>query len=302
MDAVYITFYPGRPSTADSIIEAPANGAIAPPHRRWKVTVSLRGQQSRPHTHDVALVDPFVDADYQTVFEKYLRITDRAPWSPMSLSAGPTSATASPRPGSPDDITRMERQIYGYAHSLLSQLRLRADLLRAKAADLQFYIVEHHETDRNLDAAATAPGIHCLAWELLESIRLPTLPGLRLRVSRVTDFPARRGGLRGGLPSPPPPKMQTLAQVQADPSGTYRVLLVVARDFSRTGADRDAEPDLAQYPLMSVQKKLRSRMLLEVVRPGCVEELAAHLRTRSSQGVHFNLVHFDLHGQVLPDE
>lgn len=295
MDAVYITSYTGRPSTAESVIEAPSNGAAAPPHRRWKLTIRLNGQQPRPHTYDVALVDPFVDADYHTVFEKYLRITDRTPWSPTTLSAGPVPS-AVPPPGSPDDISRIERQIYGYAHSLLSQLRLPEDLLRPQATDLQLFVVEHHETDHGAGAAAVAAGIHCLAWELLESIRLPTLPNLRPRVSRVTEFPVRRA-LRGGLL----PKMQTLAQVQADPSSMYKVLLVVARDFSKTGADRDAEPDLAQYPLMSVQKKLRSRMLLEVVRPGCVEELGAHLRTRSMQGVQFNLVHFDLHGQVLPD-
>ncbi|KAJ6788155.1 hypothetical protein PWT90_03256 [Aphanocladium album] len=292
MDAIYITSYPGRPSTAESVIEAPTNGApAATPHRRWKLSVRLNGQQPRPHTHETTLVDPFVDQDYRTVFEQYLRNTDRPPWSPVSLSAGSPVAL---RPGSPDDVTRMERQIYGYAHSLLSQLRLREDLLRPKATDLQIYVVEHHESDHD---GAAADGIHCLAWELLESIRLPKLPNLRLRVSRVTDFPARR--TMRGLMSP---KMQTLAQIQADSAAMFKILLVVARDFSRSGADRDAEPDLAQFPLMNVQKKLRSRMLLEVVRPGCVEDLGEHLRTRALQGVIFNLVHFDLHGQVLPDE
>lgn len=293
MDAIYITSYPGRPSTAESVIEVPLNGAPpVTPHRRWKLTVRLNGQQPRPETHQVTLVDPFIDEDYRTVFEKYLRITDLPPWSPTSLS---TNSPVPARPSSPDGITRTERQIYGYAHSLLSQLHLREDLLRPKATDLQIYVVEHHQSDH--DGAAT-DGIHCLAWELLESIRLPTLPNLRLRVSRVTDFPARRVN-RGGVLSP---KMQTLAQVQADPASMYKILLVVARDFSKTGADRDAEPDLAQFPLMTVQKKLRSRMLLEVVRPGCVEELGEHLRTRALQGVQFNLVHFDLHGQVIPDE
>lgn len=90
--------------------------------------------------------------------------------------------------------------------------------------------------------------------------------------------------------------------MQANSAETFRVLLVVARDFSRTGADRDPEPDLAQWPLMRVHKKLRSRLLLEVVRPGSCEELEDHLVTRAAQGVQFHLVHFDLHGRVMRDE
>ncbi|XWX00189.1 hypothetical protein V2A60_008209 [Cordyceps javanica] len=348
MDTVYITSYTGRPSTStENVVDAPAGGvegAAPPRRRRWQLSVRLNSQQVRGlhvhyHHHDVALVDPFVDADYHAVFERYLCITDSPP--PKSLSstaagnnekaAAAAAAAAAAHlalplrpqpPGGPaldsDDVARMERQIDGYAHSLLSQLRLREDLLRPEATDLQLYVVEqHHDAGVAAAAAADAPGIHCLAWELLESVRLPKLPNLRLRVSRVTDFaaaaPLGRSSsiLRGGAllsPSSSPSPLETntqqlsLAHVQADPSGTYRILLVVARDFSRTGAERDAEPDLAQYPLMSVQRKLRAgRMMLEVVRPGSVEELGEHLRVRSAQGVHFHIVHFDMHGQVMPD-
>ncbi|EGX89590.1 hypothetical protein CCM_07842 [Cordyceps militaris CM01] len=265
LDTVYISSYAGH--SAESV-------DAAPPHRCWKLTVRRHGQQPGPHVHDVVVVvDPFVDADYHAVFERYLRTK---------------GDDAAQRLGSEDDIARVERQIDGYAHALLSQLRLQDELVRPQATELQLYIVEHHhETDHH----DTTPGIHRLAWELLESLRLPARPDLRLRVNRVTEF----------APIVPPGLLQTLAQ--ADPSpGTYRILLVVARDFSRTGAARDSDPDLAQWPLMTIQRKLRGRMLLEVVRPGCLEGLREHLRTRSRQGVQFNLVHFDLHGQVLPDQ
>ena len=86
MDAVDITPYPGRPSTADTVTDSSA----AAPHRRWKLTVRLEALRS--HTHDVTLVDPFIDADYSAVFERYLRNTDQPPWSPQSLSvAGPAT-------------------------------------------------------------------------------------------------------------------------------------------------------------------------------------------------------------------
>ncbi|UNI22479.1 hypothetical protein JDV02_008366 [Purpureocillium takamizusanense] len=101
---------------------------------------------------------------------------------------------------------------------------------------------------------------------------------------------------------PPLPPAAPLAFVQADQSAQFKVLLVVARDFKRAGGDRDPEPDLAQWPLMRLQKKLRSRLLLEVVRPGSREELERHLQLRASQNVEFNLVHFDLHGRIMRDE
>lgn len=254
-------------------------------------------------------MDPFVDAYYRTVFEEYLHKPDHPPWTTLATSLAVARA-ANRRAGSDTDndddddvdvVTRTEQQIYDYARSLLSQLRLRPALLHPNATDLQIYVIEQHpETDPDDDGAGggMAAGIHCLAWELLESVRIPTLPHLRLRVSRVTNFP---------VPSSRPLMRRTqtarsLADVQADPDAAYRVLLVVARDFSLPDDARDVEPDLAQFPLMTLRRRLQSRMVLEVVRPGTLEELASHLRTRSREGSQFNLVHFDMHGQVLPDE
>lgn len=299
MDSVYITSHAGRPLTSDS---AASSTTAAAGHRRFRLAVHLQGPRGERAAFDVTLVDPFVDDDYRTVFEHYLRNTDRPPWSPGSLSTG---AGGAGEVEEADEVARAERQIYGYAHALLSQLRLPVDKLQKTPADLQIYVIEHHDSDRGSSLGSDVPGVHCLAWELLESIRLPALPSLRLRVNRVADFPTRTSmpQINGGLATPPPGKdTQTLREAQADPAATIRVLLVVARDFSRTGPERDAEPDLAQYPLMTLQRRLRSRMLLEVVRPGSLEGLAAHLQTRSAQGVVFHVVHFDLHGQILPDE
>lgn len=256
--------------------------ARAQSHRQWQVSVRINNFEPA----EIALVDPFEESEYKSVFEQYLRNTDRPPWSPRSLLLDDNGI---------DDVSRAEDLIQAYGETLLAQLNLRTGLFAPGAKEVQLYITERHEPDGDAAAASKLAGIHCLAWELLESIQLTRVPKLRLKVTRVADLPSYPGYALLHIPQP-------LAAVQADSGATFKILLVIARDFNKTGADQDPEPDLAQWPLMSMQKKLRSRLLLEVVRPGSMEELTGHLRTRMLQGVQFNLVHFDLHGRIMPDE
>jgi hypothetical protein len=192
-----------------------------------------------------------------------------------------------------DEIALAEERIEDYGKELLRQLDQCTSFFHDGASEAQIYVVEHHNSDTRSRAAG---GIHCLAWELLESVSISHLPNLRLRVTRVSDFPARR------LLQPPRPAGKRLAGIQADPNAAFRILLVIARDFTRTGAKQEPEPDLAQWPLMNLKKKLRSRLILEIVRPGSLEELDRHLDIRAKQNVEFNLVHFDLHGRIMRDE
>ena len=159
-----------------------------------------------------------------------------------------------------------------------------------------------------LPSARPAGGIHCLAWELLEGLHIPSKPQLRFRVTRETIFPAetRKRWVEAHETAPTEPRRapRPLAEVQRDPRGTFRVLLVVARNFDTSLADRDPEPDLAQWPLMTMKmhRDLRQGLLLEVVRPGSLDELERHLVERAAQDVRFTLVHFDLHGRLDRDE
>lgn len=248
--------------------------------RKWHVSVRINNFEPSA----ITLVDPFEEAEYKEVFEQYLRNTDRPPWSPRNLALDDNGT---------DHVSRTEDLIQAYGETLLAQLNLRTGLFAPGAKEVLLYVTEQYVGGD--ETSYKKAGIHCLAWELLESVQVPRVPKLQLRVTRVADLPSYPGYSLLRIPQP-------LAAIQADSSAMFKVLLVIARDFSKMGTDQDPEPDLAQWPLMSMQKKLRSRLLLEVVRPGSFEELAAHLRARMAQGVQFNLVHFDLHGRIMPDE
>ncbi|KAF7550886.1 hypothetical protein G7Z17_g5417 [Cylindrodendrum hubeiense] len=252
-------------------------------HRQWSVTIAVNDNAAVPAT----ITDPFFEAEYKEVFEHYLRDSDRPRWSAESMSM-----TLQERGG--DGVSHLEDLIRKYGEELWSQLEQNLNF-SPDATECQIYIVESAPApgdNANGTSPGSGPGIHCLAWELLEAVHVTRMS--KLRVTRISDVPLPQRPYHRPLP--------TLAAVQANPALNFHVLLVVARDFSRHGAERDPEPDLAQWPLMNARRKVHSRLLLEVVRPGSQEELAEHLEIRASQGVHFHLVHFDLHGRIKQDE
>lgn len=271
MDVVYV-----RQSSRPHEVAGPGG------RRSWDVTIQVNKQPEST----ITITDPFLEAEYKDIFEDYLRNSDRQHWSLQSLELEDSGT---------DGVSLAEHRIHAYGEILLAQLGLlRPRVLRTGSTEVQLVVVEHYDSHEDEKSINKAGGIHCLAWELLESVRSPLMRNLRLRVTRVSDFASQLARPLG------PPR--SLSSVQVNPNGSFYVLLVIARDFSRSGADRDPEPDLAQWPLMNVQKKLRSRLLLEVVRPGSIEELDEHLKVRASHGVQFNLVHFDLHGRIMDDE
>ncbi|KAK2590566.1 hypothetical protein QQS21_011748 [Conoideocrella luteorostrata] len=283
MIEIYIHSYPAPPKIPElATISSDDGEELETKRRDWPVEICIDGFS--PIT--ALIKDPFVEADYSTVFEEYLRSSDQPRWSSQSLVPDETG------PGlSVDEISLAEERIGQYGISLFNQLNEQASLFRNGIYNAQIYVVEHHDSDltnRNVG------GVHCLAWELLESVQIQDKPKLHLRVTRLSDFPARRHLCL-------PPTAQRLTDVQADPNATFKILLVIARDFSHKGAERDPEPDLAQWPLMNLQRRLRSRLTLEIVRPGSLEELEWHLQVRAEQNIIFNLVHFDLHGRIIRD-
>uniref|UniRef100_A0A8H7N5G1 CHAT domain-containing protein n=1 Tax=Bionectria ochroleuca TaxID=29856 RepID=A0A8H7N5G1_BIOOC len=250
-----------------------ANGAT---HRSWMLSVTINNRSP----HEFELNDPFTEDEYKSILEPYLRHSEK----PSLLLTAEDEAA-------PLDVQGAELKIDDYTENLFAQLDKKLELRNSGVAKYHIFVVEDHSSRR---PSENAHGIQCLAWELLESMDKPCM-----RTTRVANFVP---GGSGGTPQSRVP--QELSSVRS--GYLVKVLLVVARDFTLSGADRDPEPDLAQYPLMTVQKKLRTkgkgRMLLEVVRPGSREELEQHLRTRSRQDVFFHIVHFDLHGIVQEDE
>ncbi|KAM7206574.1 hypothetical protein V8F20_002700 [Naviculisporaceae sp. PSN 640] len=132
--------------------------------------------------------------------------------------------------------------------------------------------------------------IHRLAWELLESHQFsPPHENYTISVTRKISFDS----MRIGLP-------ESFRDVQQDRRRTFKILLVIARNLAHERG-RDAPPDIAQFPLMRIQRQLkRSRVLVEVVRPGSFQELCNHLKRRKDQNrFGYNLVHFDMHGELF---
>jgi hypothetical protein len=248
--------------------------------RAWEVAIAINDNDEFRAT----ITDPFLESEYKSVFEHYLRDSDRPRWSPESMNL-------TLREQGVDAISQLEDLIRVYGEDLWQQLKL--DQSCPLATECHIYIVDTPATSGN------SPGIHCLAWELLEAVSV-SMPKLRLRVTRISDVPPPLKPLRFLRPNSR--TTPSFATVQTDTTLDFHVLLVVARDFSRTGVERDPEPDLAQWPLMNAQRKLRSRIMLEVVRPGSREELEEHLEVRALQGTFFHLVHFDLHGRIMSDE
>ncbi|KAH6889807.1 hypothetical protein B0T10DRAFT_41223 [Thelonectria olida] len=273
MDLVYVRSKRLIQSTADH----PETRQLP---RVWGVSIAVNDNDEVRAT----IQDPFLESQYKSVFEHYLRDSDRPIWSAESMNM-------TLHEGGVDAISQLEDLIRVYGESLWHQLN--SHLSCPPATECHIYIIDTPAS------SGDSPGIHCLAWELLEAVSMAD-PKLRLRVTRISDIPPPPKPLRFRRPNSR--LMPSFATVQADTTLDFHVLLVVARDFSRTGAERDPEPDLAQWPLMNVQRKLRSRIMLEVVRPGSREELEEHLEVRASQGTFFHLVHFDLHGRIMSDE
>ena len=291
-----------RPTDSTIAQPAPASSPVGSlhlrerVHRQWKVSVQLNARAAVSRT----IQDPFLSVQYMNVFEQYLRNSDQNGWSPQNLDLE-TSGT--------DVLARAEEGIQHYAERLLAELKLDSASFSPGVTECHIIVAERHDGALLLPTARPAGGIHCLAWELLEGLHIPSKPQLRFRVTRETIFPAetrqRWAGAHGTTtPAEPRRAPRPLAEVQRDPRGTFRVLLVVARNFDTSLANRDPEPDLAQWPLMTVKmhRDLRQGLLLEVVRPGSLHELERHLAGRAAQDVWFTLVHFDLHGRLDRDE
>jgi hypothetical protein len=202
-----------------------------------------------------------------------------------------------------------------YAGQLLKALCTNNLELQTNSTECNIHVHElEPQSDRGLRHQMDH-SIHRLHWEVLEGLDPTSLPPTliphrqeyRFRVHRHLDFPEDR------LIEAP----ETLRSVQQDKKKCFNILLVIARDLSKLGSDEmsldligsksDISPDLAQWPLMQKRELLKhtvgpNRMFLDIVRPGSLEGLRAHLKRRFEQNprVVFHLVHLDLHGFSTP--
>lgn len=280
LNVIYIRFYPPQPQDLKGATSSSnGSGALTIKKLKWRVLIRVNNNEQMT----TYIEDPFLEVDYKTVFEQYLHGSLHQHHSSMG-SQFPNEDTS-------DKLAIIESRIDEYGKALFNQLEEATNLFYPGSSEAQIYVLEHHDSNA-IQSAVSGP--HCLAWELLESLEIPRFPKLRLRITRIGDFPTPR--------FPPAPADQCLAAIQANPESTFKILLVIARNFTPTSGELSSEPGLAQWPIMMLQKELRSRLTVEIVRPGSFEGLYSHLAERAEQGIIFNIVHFDSHGRIMEDE
>lgn len=135
--------------------------------------------------------------------------------------------------------------------------------------------------------------IYQLHWELLEDPDLWEPKNVEVQVRRSIQSTESYGE-----------DVMNIRLWQQTPEAlpSFNILLVVARN---TTQNSDVDPTFASRILTDVQRKFHNlgsstRVNLEIVRPGTVDDLKEHLeRSSAIRGDrYFHLVHFDLHGTI----
>jgi len=152
-------------------------------------------------------------------------------------------------------------------------------------------VINIKEPSKRPPAKRRTTSIHSLHWELLERQDDTWFKNAASLVVRRTIADTHQ--------SPSLSRVQSMGTNNGLGS-VFPVLLVVARHFRDEG---DPSPSIIQCTLLRIQEALVRqgrfhKIHLEVVRPGSLEELKAHLKKRSDSNGQsfFKVVHFDLHG------
>ncbi|HJT56452.1 MAG TPA: CHAT domain-containing protein, partial [Ktedonobacteraceae bacterium] len=126
-----------------------------------------------------------------------------------------------------------------------------------------------------------SPQFHALHWEALKDPRLPQPLVLSATMVRKNVKPV-------------------VIRTTVQPSPTINLLVITARP--RGG--RDVGYRTISRPLVDSLRQARVPINIDILRPGTYKAFENHLRHISAQhGVgHYHVIHFDMHGAVLPYE
>ncbi|KAK8063918.1 hypothetical protein PG996_008570 [Apiospora saccharicola] len=235
--------------------------------RRWKVRLEINGV----YIEELMIHDPRPADFYKFQLNDYVRESAHVLARKFArLGKAATKEHA--------NLGQWHDDLTAYTQSLLGILKLDTyrqtqphAFHRGSTGCIIYIIDEDPKNDYHFHRSELS--LQCLKWELLETASLgkgwPS--NYTLAISRVIDVK----------------------------NGHYKDLAGCSSGSDKDGGKRDVGPELTQEPLMRLQWKLnraKTRVLLEIVRPGSLQCLRQHLGSRSKQGVHFNIVHFDLHG------
>lgn len=249
-------------------------------NRFWRIHWKLYLRPGKLHQQqDVGLSEPLAP-EYRSEVADYLN---------QSLDDNDFDQTSA------DDVSQ---KIDVYRRSLFDKLKLdkHVDALRRRCLEIHIWPDVQPGLDR--------PSIHSIQWEQLEDTRI----WARDRHSSVQSVTVCRHvhtkkscRTRSG---------NTTQGVRQDRNGTFDVLLVVARPHIHEAPEKGRKgfnvlnPGTVRSVLLQLQEELSSmdssqKIRLEIVRPGCMKELEAHLNKRKEafDGKRpYHVIHFDMHG------
>jgi len=126
-----------------------------------------------------------------------------------------------------------------------------------------------------------------ILWELLELKRTAELDHPTYRVVRIASSRSKRESAAASGPGG-----------ENVPKNHLRILLVVARNLN----EPEIDPQLISKPIFQLKKGLppiqAAMISLQILRPGTLEALKAKLEDASKREIPFDIVHFDVHGDI----
>ena len=195
------------------------------------------------------------------------------------------------------DADNISRTIDNYREQLFQQLCLDEHVGALQGQCLEIHIWPSKKPGRSHRS------LHSIQWEQLEDLGLWSQRS-RNGVSSVTVCRhVHKKDKRGQL--------ETTAKARRQyQNGIFNVLLVVARSDVHESPEEVRgkvdvlNPATVRSVLLQLQEELASsgsshRIHLEIVRPGCFDELKMHLKRRETKALGknpYHVIHFDLHG------
>lgn len=269
-------------------------------YKQCQVDIDVDG--IRKHTAKF-LSDPFdtLDdvalADYDWYIEQYPPCTKSRP---QSRTLNEIHAMDSEDEQNETKAKKVRSKLDKYRQLLFSQL----DLHDADFSDARRLHINIHESDEIGTYTGPHFGVSHFLWEILEDPNQwtrnlpikPTSDHLHVTVKRIVATSMNTGlSFESRLISHQSP---------------FRVLLVIARSLTKSSKNdyQDLPPHLAQILILRIQEYYKPlycapEVDLEILRPGSFEGLTRRLELDKTEGRKpFDLVHFDLHGDVGEDK
>ena len=195
----------------------------------------------------------------------------------------------------PPNNEKIEKKLRSYPSSLSKGLDLDAYSTHLNGKKVNVWIRGIQLSSEKLRGKS----IHSLHWELLEDLSLWVRPE-DTKSKKPASVTVRRCVRDLQIPIR---QKDVTEKVKVGKSEVLNVLLVVARKKLDEKEPDYFNPTSALRAILEAQaetvcRQSTKRIRLEVVRPGSYDELKIHLQSHKKLRKKFQIVHFDVHGDI----